>query len=383
MTISTTINVVQYNGNGVTTDFSFPYLFYSDAHLQVFVIDADNVSTLQTINTDYTVTGEGIQSGGTVSMVVAPTSGEKLLVRRVVPLTQLTDYVSGDSFPADAHETALDLSAMGLQQLSEISGRGVVVSGIDAVNEVDPVAQTVIGFDINGDLETFPFTEAGVSVASEITDETRSQSVQQSLDDDKTAIQANATAIQANADELDNVAPNPAVTITGTANALIATPNGTAGPLVDGLRIRGRAIADTLAATTTLNYNGTGDKTVTGVDAAGQLQDELIYEFVYNATTDEWEVDGAIGHGQVWRDETLNRLPDVDYTNTRKRPIVVNVFLNGGAGDTSRIEVDGILVAVSNNEDAIGSTNTFIVPSGSVYRVTDGNTAIGNWAELR
>ena len=56
MTISSTQTRISYNGNGVTTQFAFPYLFLAAADLQVRLVDAVGAVTLLTLNTDYTVT---------------------------------------------------------------------------------------------------------------------------------------------------------------------------------------------------------------------------------------------------------------------------------------------------------------------------------------
>ena len=67
MTISTTESRKSYTGNGSTVAFSFPYKFLADCDLKVYV---DNV--LKTLTTDYTVSGAGSDSGGTVTFVTAP-----------------------------------------------------------------------------------------------------------------------------------------------------------------------------------------------------------------------------------------------------------------------------------------------------------------------
>jgi len=123
MTISTTGLRVSYSGNGVTTDFSFPYKFLADEDLIVTLIDADGVETTQVLNTDYTVSGEGTASG-TVAMVTPPTSTETLLIVRELEITQEVDYITGGPFPAETHEGALDRLTMIAQQLS----RGVDLS---------------------------------------------------------------------------------------------------------------------------------------------------------------------------------------------------------------------------------------------------------------
>lgn len=127
MTISTTTSKVSYNGNGVTTAFAFPYYFFADGDLVVTLVSSAGAETTQVLNTDYTVSGEGTESSGSVSMSVAPAVGEKLIIRRSLSLTQETDYIEGDPFPAESHERALDrLTMIGQQQQEQLS-RAIVV----------------------------------------------------------------------------------------------------------------------------------------------------------------------------------------------------------------------------------------------------------------
>ncbi len=45
MTISTTDSRISYNGNGVTTVFSFPYRFLANGHLVVVSVSSAGVET--------------------------------------------------------------------------------------------------------------------------------------------------------------------------------------------------------------------------------------------------------------------------------------------------------------------------------------------------
>ena len=116
MVVSTTTSRVEYNGNGSTTAFAYTFRIFADGDLKVYVVSSAGVATLKTITTHYTVSGAGDASGGTVTMGVAPASGETLVIERSVAYTQSTDYVESDSFSAETHETALDRNTMLTQQ---------------------------------------------------------------------------------------------------------------------------------------------------------------------------------------------------------------------------------------------------------------------------
>ena len=116
MTYSDSTPRDEYTGNGSTKIFAYTYRILADTDLKVYLVDANNVETLQTITTHYTVSGAGDAGGGNVTMVTAPAATERLIIEREIPFAQATDYVENDDFPAETHETALDKITMLAQQ---------------------------------------------------------------------------------------------------------------------------------------------------------------------------------------------------------------------------------------------------------------------------
>jgi len=124
MTISsTTTPFVSYNTNNITTDFSVPFVFILDEHL---VVIKEQVSTgtrtTLVLDSDYTVSG-GDYSTGTVVISPAIATGYKVYIYRETPITQLTDYIENDTFPAESHERALDKLDIIAQDLNWIVSR--------------------------------------------------------------------------------------------------------------------------------------------------------------------------------------------------------------------------------------------------------------------
>ena len=127
MTIQSTTNRISYTGNGATTIFAYNFVISDQTWLNVYV---NNV--LQTLTTNYTVSGVGTQSGGNVTFVTAPASGAVILISRSnIPLTQLTDYTPNDKFPAETHEAALDKLTMLIQQLTAQANRSIRLNRTD------------------------------------------------------------------------------------------------------------------------------------------------------------------------------------------------------------------------------------------------------------
>lgn len=153
MTVSSATSRVEYAGNGSTTAFAVPFYFIADGDLKVYV-DA----TLQVITTNYTVSGAGVLSGGTVTFGTAPANGTDVVIFRDPTRTQTLDYTENDNFPAESHELGLDRLTMIAQRNRDLSDRAVRIQ--DFQTGFDPelpeiVASRLIGTDATGEALQF------------------------------------------------------------------------------------------------------------------------------------------------------------------------------------------------------------------------------------
>lgn len=164
MTVSTTSNRISYAGNGVTLAFTVPYAFYVNTDLIVLVRSAAGVETTKILTTDYTVSG-GNGLSGIVTMIVAPATGETLVLLRALPLTQLTDYVNNAIEDAEVIERSFDRLIMLGQQINEISLRSITLGTTSALSGVilpDPGAAKFIRWNVGGtQLEVADITGMG------------------------------------------------------------------------------------------------------------------------------------------------------------------------------------------------------------------------------
>lgn len=147
MTVSVTTRRLEYAGNGATTAFAVTWYFLANSHIQVYIRSSAGVETLKTITTHYTVTGAGNPAGGTVTMGTAPATGETLVIVRNVPLTQATDYVSNDPFPANTFEEGQDKLTMLCLMLIDRIERSVRLSAAadDGIDTVLPLIDSTKG----------------------------------------------------------------------------------------------------------------------------------------------------------------------------------------------------------------------------------------------
>lgn len=162
MALETTENRKEYAGNGVTLAFAFPYYFLAEADLVVILRnDTTGVETPQVITTNYTITGEGEEAGGTVTMLAAPAAGNTLVIYRDPEITQGTDFRENDSFPAEEAEKAWDRAAMISQRQAERIDRSVRVSEGFVLSDFDLTLPPDLKTDSAGKVIIINDTEDG------------------------------------------------------------------------------------------------------------------------------------------------------------------------------------------------------------------------------
>lgn len=158
MTVSSTTNKVSYSGNGSTTVFAYTFKIFADGDLDVYIRSSTGTETLKTLTTDYTVSNAGNDAGGNVTFGTAPASGETVVIQRVLGLTQGTDYVENDPFPAESHEEALDRLTFITQQMQEEIDRSIKASVTNTISSTEFTiaaadrANKIFAFDGSGDL---------------------------------------------------------------------------------------------------------------------------------------------------------------------------------------------------------------------------------------
>lgn len=140
-----------YLGDGVTTSFPFPSRFLQPGDILVGVNDTTQTS-------GFTVTGAGSLTGGNVVFSSAPASGAKVVLLRKPPVSQLVDFVDGQTVLEGVLDTALDKACMIDQYLLRAVGKSLRVPDLDTTTPTEdlelPSAQAragrVLGFDTSG-----------------------------------------------------------------------------------------------------------------------------------------------------------------------------------------------------------------------------------------
>lgn len=103
---------IQYVASAAQTDFDYPFPIFDDTDL---VVDKDGVT--QTLTTHYTVTGEGEDTGGTVTFVTPMTGNEVVTIYRDMAIERMTDFQQNGPYSSVSLNDDLDRITLVLQDL--------------------------------------------------------------------------------------------------------------------------------------------------------------------------------------------------------------------------------------------------------------------------
>ena len=155
MAVSSTTSKVSYTASASQTVFAYTFKIFADADLKVYVNDV-----LKTLTTDYTVSDAGETAGGNVTFGTGLSASDSVVIERVLTLTQGTDYVENDPFPAETHEDALDRLTFITQQHQDALDRTVKfattvtdVGDVEVLGSATARASKLFAFDSSGDLD--------------------------------------------------------------------------------------------------------------------------------------------------------------------------------------------------------------------------------------
>jgi hypothetical protein len=131
MTLPVNPNRVAYTANGTLTAFAFPYRFFDDSDIKAVIRSAAGVESTKSLNSDYSVTGEDEDAGGTVTFIAAPDASSTVILYRAPDLEQELDLADLNLFPAEEVEREFDRQVAMVQRLDERLNRAVVLNDAD------------------------------------------------------------------------------------------------------------------------------------------------------------------------------------------------------------------------------------------------------------
>lgn len=149
-----------YVGDGATTRFPFPSKFLSPGDIRVGLDGVEQIG-------GFTAVGAGDDAGGYISFPAAPAVGVVVLLLREPPMSQLVDFINGQTILEGVLDNALDKLTMISQYLRRVFNRTLRLSDFDrstpgTIPDAATRAGKVMGFDIDGKLVLLSPSETGV-----------------------------------------------------------------------------------------------------------------------------------------------------------------------------------------------------------------------------
>ena len=350
MTISTAPTPLSYSGDGSTVAFPITWKYNAKSHIVATLRSSSGTETTWALTTNYTLTDPG--DTGTLTAVVAPASGETLVISLEPPNTQSSDIPLGGEFPSVTVEDGLDLAAQRDQKIQSLFDRSLRVPRTDTKTgsalelPIDTSrANKYLAFDADGD-PIASAAAAGTAVVSPF---------METVLDDSTAAAARTTLGL------------------GTAATVNTGTSGTTIPLNDGnntqsgtLTMSGKSIieanASIAAHATTMDPWSSGNY-VTATGAAGT------FTHLADAPQAGAEVEIYMNAAHIWTDNAnLEVDGDANWTAEAGDRVLVRAKAVAGPFTIQPIKKTGyaVITSVGNHSVVVhsgngwGSTNTKI-----------------------
>ena len=395
MTVSSTTTKNSYSGNGSTTTFAYGFKIFANTDLTVILRAATGVETVQTLTTHYTVTNVGVDTGGNVVFGSAPASGVTVVIRRNMALTQSTDYVANDPFPAATHEDALDRLTFISQQMQEESDRSIKLSRTNTMTSTEFTtsatdrANKVLSFDGSGELAVTQ--ELGTYKGTDATVTTEAYVVRDIIKSTTAAQLNNVYICVADAvigDSLTDTdhfellvdAVSAATSATNAANSASAasTSESNAATSASTATTQASNAATSASTASTQATNASNSATAaSNAQAAAEAALDTFDDRFLGAKASDPTVDNdgnALLDGALYFDTTNDIMKVYDLTNTTWRQLTLT-----SVNQTNVNTVAGQISPTNNIATVAGADSNITAVSGSIANV---NTAASNIANI-
>jgi hypothetical protein len=395
MTVSSTTTKNSYSGNGSTTTFAYGFKIFANTDLTVILRSALGAETVQTLTTHYTVSNVGVDGGGNVVFVAAPASGVTVLIRRNMALTQSTDYVANDPFPAATHEDALDRLTFISQQIQEEVNRSIKLSRTNTMTSTEFTtsatdrANKILAFDTSGELAVTQ--ELGTYKGTDTTTTTAAYTVRDIIKSTTAGQLNNVYICIANSvigDTLTDTdhfellvdAVSAATSATNAANSASAASTSESNAATSASTATTQASNASTSASTasTQATNASNSATAaSNAQAAAEAALDTFDDRFLGAKASDPTVDNdgnALLDGALYFDTTNDIMKVYDLTNTTWRQLTLT-----STNQTNVNTVAGQISPTNNIATVAGADSNITAVAGSIANV---NTAASNIANI-
>jgi hypothetical protein len=165
--VTSTTDSVQYTGNGSLATYAFTFKIFQNSDL---VVNENNTGTITplVLNTDYSVTGAGIPTGGTITLTAGNlANGVVLTIQRDPIQVQNSLFPNGGQYFGSVTGSAFDLACMQIQGTRAVANRSLQFPLGDNASPVFPAAilraNTIAGFGAQGQATIFGSYPSGTT----------------------------------------------------------------------------------------------------------------------------------------------------------------------------------------------------------------------------
>lgn len=173
MTVSSVVNRNDYIGVGSVSTYSYSFRIFQSSHVAITTLSSAGVQVVLVLNTDYTVTGVGDATGGSIVLTVPLPTGSLLTIQRVLPLTQTTVLRNQGSYFPESVEDALDRMVMIQQQMENLLDAALKLPTTETPSDIAVRIPTlanriskIMGWDSLGNPTAVSVSSSGTLTAS-------------------------------------------------------------------------------------------------------------------------------------------------------------------------------------------------------------------------
>src|SRR3990167_8182131 len=211
MTITTEPAPLSYSGNDSTTNFAITWMYFAKADVVATLRSSTGTETTWVLNTHYTLTDAGVDTGGTLTATTPPATNETLVISLDPSNTQDASLPRGGAFPSSTVEDALDKSAQRDAKIEQLWNRALRVPTTDLITGTS----LELPIDSSRASKFLAFNASGNPIASVGTDSTITAAAQTVLDD---------TTVAAMVDTLGGAASTGTGGLVRKTSATLVTP---------------------------------------------------------------------------------------------------------------------------------------------------------------
>lgn len=153
MAVTSTTSKIQYEGNGSAESFPIPFLFLAAGDIKAVFTGVDGVDADLVKDTDYSVTGAGDSSGGTLAFPLSGsaystlTAGQHLTIYREMELSQPQVFQNADDLDVKGIEGGDDRATLLIQQLKEQTDRSLAYAITTPDAEIQTATEYLVTLD--------------------------------------------------------------------------------------------------------------------------------------------------------------------------------------------------------------------------------------------